>query len=437
MFTIFTILSCLDEIINANMMKHRRIFNKSTQAGAAMLVSVVFFIFIAIAIIGGLVAPVVREFKNANDSVLARQSYYLSESGVEDAYFRLKNAIPIDSSTILTLNGYSATTAITDSGHNEKTVVSLGDVNLRQRTTELILETGDGVSFKYGIQAGVGGFELGNAIINGNVYSNGTIVGANGATITGSAFSAGGLIDNIDVGLSTSGEARANEVRDSNVGGNLYCQVGSGNNKPCNTSQANPAPVNMPITQAMIDDWKADAELGGTVTGDVTISTETTLGPKKIVGNLAINNDLVINGTIYVTGNITTNNNAEISLASSYGDTGGIIITDGRVVLSNNVQFFGSGQPDTYVLLVTTSICPTGCSGNDAIDILNNVGAILVSAQNGTVHLHNNVSLSEVVGNKIVVNNNAVVNYTIGLANTSFTSGPSGGWNIKNWEEIE
>ena len=144
-----------------------------------------------------------------------------------------------------------------------------------------------------------------------------------------------------------------------------------------------------------------------------------------------------ITGTIYVVGNITTNNNAQVSLSSSYGSTGGIIVTDGRVILSNNVMFYGSGQPDTYVLLATTSACPSGCGGLNALEILNNVGAILVSAQSGTVHLNNNVELSEVVGNKIIVDNSATVTYILGLANSSFTSGPSGGWSIKNWEEIE
>jgi hypothetical protein len=302
-----------------------------------------------------------------------------------------------------------------------------------------MLETGSGVSFAYGIQAGVGGFVLGNATINGNVYSNGTIVGANGAVITGSAFSAGagGLVDNVDVGQAGVGEARAHTVRNSNVAGNLYCQTGSGNNKACNTTLADPSTVSMPITQAMIDAWKSHAEDGGTITGDLTISAPTSLGPKKITGNLAINSDLNITGTIYVVGNITTQNNAEITLDSSYGPTGGIIITDGQVVLSNNVMFFGSGSSGSYVLLATTSACPTNCSGQNAFEILNNVGAILVSAQFGTVHLNNNVELSEVVGNRIIVDNSAEVTYTTGLANTSFTSGPTGGWNIKSWQEIE
>ena len=405
-----------------------------------MIISVVFFLFISLAIISGLVSPSVREFKIANDLLKSSQSFFLSESAIEDSYFRLKNAKTIGSTNIVTLGGYSATATITDSGYNEKTISSLGDVLSRQRTSKLVLSTGTGVSFNYGIQSGVGGFILGNAKVNGNVYSNGTIVGANGATVTGSAFSAGpsGLIDNIDVGTNGVGDARAHTVEDSTIQGNLYCQIESGNNKSCNTSQADPAVVDMPITQAMIDQWKADAELEEPHVGDLTISLPTSLGPKKITGNLIINSDITMTGTIYVVGNISvTKNGAEVSLHSSYGPTGGIIISDGRVDLSNNVVFSGSGSEGSYVLLATTSVCPTDCSGVNAIEIPNNVGAILVNAQNGTVHLNNGVELNEVVGNKIIIDNSAEVTYIAGLANANFSSGPSGGWNIKSWKEIK
>ena len=412
---------------------------KNNQSGAAMLISVVFFLFISLAIVFGLVSPTVREFKISNDLVLSRQSLFLSESVIEDTYFRLKNAMTVGETNTITLGDGSATATITDSGYNEKSISAVGDVRLRQRTYNIVLNAGDGVSFSYGIQTGVGGLVIGNATVNGNVYSNGTIVGSNGAIITGSAFSAGssGLIDNVDVGQNGAGDARANTVTGSSIAGNLYCQNGSSNNKACNTSLENPPLVDMPLDEEMYAKWKADAELGGTTVGNVTISSPTSLGPKKITGNLAINADLTITGTIYVVGNITTGNNAEVYLHSSYGPTGGIIITDGRVILSNNVSFFGSGSEDSYILLATTSACPTGCSGLNAFEILNNVGAILVSAQNGTIHLNNNVTLNEVVGNEIILDNNAVVNYLTGLANQNFTSGPSGGWSIKSWREVK
>jgi hypothetical protein len=413
---------------------------RERERGQAMLVTIVFFLFLGLAVVTGLVVSPVREFKNAGLSVNSRQAYYLAESGVEDAYYRLLTDLPISANEILTLGGNSATTTIITSG-NVKEVIVLGGVENSERKIKLLLKTGTGVSFKYGIQAGVGGFVMkNNAGVNGNVYSNGTVIGASGAVITGSAFSVGssGLIRAVTVGQNGVGDAWARTVNETTVAGNLYCQTGTGNNKPCNTSKPDPTPAPMPITQAMIDKWQADAALGGTVTGNLTISTPTTLGPKKITGNLAINKDLTITGTIYVVGNITTGNNVKISLDSSYGATGGIIVSDGLVTLSNNATFYGSGHPDSYVLMATTSACPTtGCTNSNALEILNNVGAVLVNAQNGAAHLNNNVTLNEVVGNKIIIDNNAVVNYTFGLADLSFVSGPTGGWHIDSWKEIK
>jgi len=410
-------------------------------SGQAMMISVVFFLFISLAIIAGLVSPSVREFKIAGDLIKSRQSFFLSESGVEDAYFRLKNAKPIGSSVEITLDGNSVTTNITDSGYNEKTITSLGDTSLRQRKNEIILSTGTGISFNYGIQAGLGGFVMSNnAGVNGNVYSNADITGSNNAFINGTAIAAGstGTISDVLIGQNETDNAHAHTVNNSTISGNLYCKTGSGNNKSCDISLPDPEPIPMPITQAMIDQWKADAALGGTVPGNLTISTPTSLGPKKITGDLIIDADLTLTGTVYVIGTITASNNRHISLSPSYGATGGILLTDSPINLSNNVIFEGSGSANSYIMLLTSSACPTtGCASTNALEIANNVGAVILNAQNGTAHMSNNVTLNEIVANKIMMDNNAVVNYLSGLANTAFTSGPSGGWNVKSWKEIK
>src|SRR5262245_39169264 len=111
----------------------QKIMNTNTQSGAAMLISVVFFLFISLAIIMGLVSPTIRTFGSATQYLTSRQSFLLSESGVEDAYYRLITAKPLGTSTIITLDGHTATTTVTDSGYNEKTISALGDVDLRQR----------------------------------------------------------------------------------------------------------------------------------------------------------------------------------------------------------------------------------------------------------------------------------------------------------------
>ena len=456
------------------------------QSGQAMIISVVFFLFISLSVISGLVLSPLREFRNSNDLVRSRQSFFLSESGVEDAYYRLKSSMPIGSSTTLTLAGNTATTEITDSGYNEKTIVALGDVDSRERTNEVVLNTGTGVSFSYGVQAGVGGLTMGNnSVINGSVYSNGNITGA--GAITGTALAANsaalsadqtngsgvppynitfgnangtqdfaqsfqtsttssvnkvelylkkvstpgnltvrivansggspgtttlasgplsaslvsstygwvsvpfstnpeltagttywvvidgatnssryyviganasgysggtgkigqysgawhntspsgldgyfklylggltGLISGMTVGSGGAGNAYAHIVNNSTIAGTNYCQVGSGNNKACDTSLPDPTQIAMPISDQNILDWKSEAETGGTYSGSYTVnSTSASLGPQKITGNLVVENnaDLTVTGTLWVEGNMTISNNATVRLSSVYG----------------------------------------------------------------------------------------------------------------------
>ena len=158
------------------------------QSGAAMLVAVIFFMVAALSIVVELVSPSVREYKIARDVFQSRQSFFLSESGVEDAFYRLKTGKALGSSTLINLNGNTATTSIT-SGLGVTTISSVGDVNLRQRINSMAVSSGLGVSFNYGVQTGEGGINLGNnSSVEGSVYANGPITGS--GSITGSATSA-------------------------------------------------------------------------------------------------------------------------------------------------------------------------------------------------------------------------------------------------------
>ncbi|MFA5840867.1 MAG: choice-of-anchor R domain-containing protein [Candidatus Paceibacterota bacterium] len=565
--------------------------------GAAMLISVVFFLFISLAIISGLVSPSVREFKISNDFMKSRESLFLSESGVEDAYFRLKNAKVIGSSTVITLNGNIATTNITDSGYNEKTITTLGDVSSRQRLNQLVLTTGMGVSFSYGVQTGTGGFHMTNgSSVQGSVYSNGNITGT--GSITGTALSANspalvadqsngsgvpasnvifgnangtqdfaqsfqvsttgvvnkvdlylkkvstpgnltvrivsnsgtnpststlasgslsaslvsatygwvsvpfssnpeltagttywividgatnstkyytigansdgyangtgkigaysgtwnntspsgldgffnlylggltGLISGITVGTGGVGNAYAHTVNSSTIAGTNYCQVGSGNNKACNTSLADPSQVAMPISDQNILDWKDEATAGGVYSGTFTAGGSSTLGPKEITGNLSVTNGahLTVTGTLWVHGNIDVSNNATVNLSSSYGTSEGVIVADGLVNIGNNAVFSGSGSAGSYLMILSTS------TSTLAIRLSNNGGAVVLYAANGTVELENNASAKSLNGKYIELENNSTVIYDAGLANANFVNGPSGGWNIKSWKEVK
>src|SRR3989344_3877331 len=126
-FKIFTIQLFLEGIINMtkNFQKiKKKCLPAGRQGGAAMLISVVFFLFISLAIISGLVAPSVREFKSANTNLNSKKSYFLAESGTEDAFYRILKGMTIGASETITLDSNFATTTITTTFGNRKLISS-------------------------------------------------------------------------------------------------------------------------------------------------------------------------------------------------------------------------------------------------------------------------------------------------------------------------
>jgi len=411
------------------------------QSGAAMLISIIFFLFISLAIISGLVSPSIREFKNANQNLNSKKSFFLSESGSEDASYRILKHKSVSANETITLDSNSVTTVITDLVNNIKQIVSHGDVFSFQRETKLTLKNGRNIIFKHGTQAGQGGFVFqNNSHVNGNLYSNGDIIGSNGAYITGNAYVAGntGLISNMRIGYNGTGDAHAHTIMNSTVTGTLYCKNGSGNNNPCNTVESDPVARDMPVTDLDIATWENDAISGGTTYGNTIISSPTSLGPTEIVGNLTVNSLLTITGTIYVTGNIIIN--STVKLDTSYGANSGILISDGYIIINNGVVFKNSGTSGSYILFLSKSICDVSmlsspCNGNNAIQVGNTSTISIVSAQNGTVYFSNNAGVKKVVGNKILLKNNVGINYGGEMTNVDFTNELPDSWMIGSWGE--
>lgn len=162
------------------------------QKGQALLISLVFFTSISLAMTTGLVVPTVKEFKIANTNINSKKSYVLSESGVEDAFYRVKTGKDISTTELLTLDGNTATTNISTPSANEKLIEAVGNVGNSERVLSLSLSTDTGISFNYGVQVGAGGLYLDSGSVNGNVYANGPITATSSGSnfITGTAISA-------------------------------------------------------------------------------------------------------------------------------------------------------------------------------------------------------------------------------------------------------
>lgn len=162
---------------------------KEQNKGQAMLISVLYFVFISLSVVTGVVSPSIREYKTTSVDLNSKKSYFLAESGVEDAFYRIKNNLPIGSTEDLVLDGNTASVTIEDDG-SMKTIESVGDVLNYDRKLAMAVTTDVGVSFNYGVQVGTGGLHMtGSGRVNGNVYANGPITGDSSAAITGTAIS--------------------------------------------------------------------------------------------------------------------------------------------------------------------------------------------------------------------------------------------------------
>jgi hypothetical protein len=271
-------------------------------------------------------------------------------------------------------------------------------------------------------------------------------------------------------------------VTGASVAGNLYCQTGSNNSVPCNMGQPDPSAQGYPISNPNIQDWEDQASstiTGWTYNGNLTIgyqgTTTTTLGyingsltvngggaasfsnlivsgnvtvggggtmsvgAMKVYGNVDIQSTLTIGGTLWAVGNFTAESGSTVQLASSYGSSSGVIVTNGYVTVTGGSSFKGSGTTGSYPLIATTSDCPNdpSCSGNNAIEIDGGSGAVILDAQSGTINMSGGTSAQAMTANMIDIENGATVNYSSGLANLNFSSGPSGGYNITGWGEVQ
>jgi hypothetical protein len=160
--------------------------------GAALITSVIVFMFTSLAVVAGVVQPAVKDFRTATVFAESKTTHVLVDSLLEDAMHRLRHGIPIASESTTELPQGSVTISVSDVGANAKEITAHTTVGVHERRAQMQLTTAEGVSFFYGLQAGQGGLLLsGSSGIVGNVYTHGDIVGTGSSTyVTGSAVAA-------------------------------------------------------------------------------------------------------------------------------------------------------------------------------------------------------------------------------------------------------
>lgn len=246
----------------------------------------------------------------------------------------------------------------------------------------------------------------------------------------------GGVITSvISSGAATvSGDVHANTISGLDIQKDAYYQTISnstvaGQSYP---DSLDPSPVEFPVTDANISQWKDLSLQEGLIEGDVTVSNcNSPLGPGKIAGNLIFSNfscTLSVKSPLWVTGNVSASGDVNMKLDESNGSNPGYMIVDGTIVFNNKTKLAGSGSEGGYWMLLSTY--DSRATGLDAISVKNTFDADIVYAPNGYIDLLNKAIFKELNGYKITFHNNATLNYQTGLTNVVFTSGPSGSFSV-------
>lgn len=431
---------------------YKTFFRKKSeqQKGAALLIAILFFLIISITIVVGSTGSVITDRKMAQNLIKSKASYFASEAGAEDLSYRIIKSKNFDDEEVLVIDGIIASSTVVDTGGN-KEVTTIGNSSDHIRKTTMNLIPGIGASFHYGVQVGAGGLVMSNTSrVDGNVFSNGPINGYNSNIVNGDTISAGpsGLIS----GIHASGSSYAHSITGSTVAQDAYYQTISGTSVGGTSYPGSPdqSAASMPISDAQIEDWKAEALAGGTHTSPCpySISGAVSIGPKKINCDLYLDGSDVVtlNGNVWVSGNIFFSNSSQLRINPSLGDKTVVLVADketnrnssSRIYISNSAQFFGTGSSKSYILLISQNNSAEGGGSNSAISVSNSAnGKVLIYAPHGLIYLSNSISIKEASAYRIQLANSASVLYETGIANLLFTSGPSGGYSIDSWKETQ
>ncbi len=455
---------------------------KEAQSGQIMILAIVVSA-VLLTLMTGLVGYWMSQIGHHRQAVSRTKALNIAEAGVEMAIWKLNN-VPGYVGEVSTPFGegeYNVT--VTNTSSTTKIIKAEAFIPnaaspKTKRTIQMTAVIGTtNVGFNYGVQVGNGGLEMSNSSkIIGNVYANHDIEGSNSANIQGTAIVAGtGVISGMDVG----GNAQAHTIRDSsnitgnviassflnsratgnvtadtisncNIGGNaIYdtrssCSVSGSSTTPNPNAYPVPPVLPLPISEEQIDGWEQEALAGGTLGSQSFSSGTRSLGPVKINGDLIISNtaEVIITGTIWVTGQLRLTNSGILRLSPSYGALSGVVVvgvdespTNGYIELSNNTNAYGSGTAGSYLMLLSQR----EGTGSVAIKNSNSGTSAILYAGEGMIEISNSASMKEITAEKLKISNSASVTYETGLANTAFSSGPSGGWELQSgtWQLLQ
>jgi hypothetical protein len=419
-------------------------------------------------------------------------TFAAAESGVNEALYRLLIDPSIQNFQV-TQGTETVGVTIERDGVDRRVTAAATDLTGKKRTLQIIARTSSfGGGFSSAIQAGDGGIIMdNNSWVSGHVFSNGSILGGTKTVVAGSATvaSVGGIpsrIVSICTGQRTgTGNCQADSsdrnmhahtIEKSTIWGNAYYQTiyTSGSeasevrgsvctsNPSCFPGTADADPLPQPITDADIDRWKNEVDgiapfdpnptvpLGPSALGECPaayddgtyrcIMSDTTLGLQKIDANLYVKGDakLTLTANVWVTGNIIFGNAGagSVSVHPSLGIGSVVFLADGVIDISNNYAFNGSGDPRSFILILSTNTAMNVIP--PAIYASNGSNSLILSAPHGEIRVKNGGQVNASAAKLIHLEETSAVIYNANIA--SFIVVAGSGENImpdpSSWHEV-
>lgn len=394
-------IKAVDEKSRSSMRPGRNLLLSSANRGQAALLAVIFFVALTLAMLGGFSALAFAELRAARVAERSKQSYVFAEGALEDALYRVRSGMQVAETLTYADGVLRATSAVTDT-IDGKLVVVIAAQPLAERSVAAALSPPVPTVFNYASQVGDFGLEMfSSTVINGNVFTNGNILGFSNSRINGDAMAAGTISSPAPIITG----ARSEKV----------------------------AAVALPVIDTAY--WEAQANINNNpINGDAQYNGGShTLGPRRINGNLTLNDgaQLTITGPLYITGDLSLGSNTVIGLDASFASSSKVALVEGTINFDINASAVATGaSPPGYLILVSLR-------SGDAIELnANTQVAAIPYAPNGWVSMNSNSNTTAIAGRGIRLNSNARLNYDLGLLNVPLHQGTTPeNWIIGQWGE--
>lgn len=174
------------------------------QYGAALLLTVFFFVTISVIIVLSMTTGTMSELRTYRTLVNSKYAYTASEGASEDVLYRIISNKTIPTTETLVLNNATGLIDVFSVSPTLKELYARGDAGAQVRKLYMEVSQSANASFLYGAQVDEGGITMdnnssivGTGLAHGDVYSNGKISGSAGANITGNVNVSTGIAPDI------------------------------------------------------------------------------------------------------------------------------------------------------------------------------------------------------------------------------------------------